>query len=83
MKLMTVSEVSTMLKLSKSKIYDMVSDGMLPSLKIAGSVRISESDLLSFLESCRREGAERMQPRRTLPKLRHLKPRCTDRARKA
>lgn len=53
MVLLTPKEVASRLKLSRSKVYDLISSGKLAALKIGGAVRIAEGDLLSFLESCR------------------------------
>ncbi len=73
MRILTIQDISELLKLSKSKCYELVSNGVLPSLKIEGSVRVLESDLIAYLESCRREGVERTQPR-ARPQLKHLRP---------
>ncbi len=72
MNLLTVADVSKMLRLSKSKVYEMVGSGELPSLKISGSSRFLESDLLAYIESCRCDAPPKKQsrPHRT---LKHIK----------
>jgi len=49
-KVFTIPEVADYLKISKSKIYDLVSRKKIPHLKVGRNVRIRESDLLKWLE---------------------------------
>jgi len=46
----TVPEVATILKMSKSKLYDLVKRDRIPYLKIGRNVRIRQSDLNRWLE---------------------------------
>ncbi len=48
---LTIPEVASRLKMSKSKIYSLVSAAKIPHIRIGYSVRIMESDLLSWLAS--------------------------------
>jgi excisionase family DNA binding protein len=41
--------VARLLSLSRSKVYQMIADGTLPSIKIAGSRRIRREDLQRWL----------------------------------
>jgi len=49
-KIYTVPEVADYLKLSKSKVYNLVQRGEIPSIKIGRNVRIRESDLDQWLD---------------------------------
>jgi putative molybdopterin biosynthesis protein len=49
-KVFTIPEVAAYLKISKSKIYDLVSRKEIPHLRLGRNVRIRESDLLTWLE---------------------------------
>lgn len=53
MTLYTVRDVAELLKLSERKVYDIVSSGKLSAYKIGGSIRVSEEDLLAYLEDSR------------------------------
>ncbi len=46
----TIPEVAKYLKLSKSKVYDMVQRGKIPHIRIGKNVRIKEAALKSWLE---------------------------------
>lgn len=47
--LLTVKEVSNILKINVHRVYDLVRTGMLPALKL-GSLKIRKSSLEKFLE---------------------------------
>jgi len=49
-KVLTIPEVAAYLKISKSKIYYLVSRKEIPHLKLGRNVRIRESDLQKWLE---------------------------------
>jgi excisionase family DNA binding protein len=49
-KVFTIPEVAAYLKISKSKIYQLVSQKQIPLLKVGRNVRIRESDLKKWLE---------------------------------
>ena len=49
-KVFTIPEVAAYLKISKSKIYYLVSQKQIPHLKVGRNVRIRESDLLEWME---------------------------------
>ena len=62
--LLTVAELAAMLKMSKSKIYDLMNERTragdvrehpLPVLRIGGSVRFIRSDIESWLEKLTRK----------------------------
>ena len=46
----TIPEVAEYLKMSKSKVYDMVKTERIPYIRIGGNVRIRESDLIEWLD---------------------------------
>jgi len=49
--LYTVQEVAETLKLSRSKVYGLIKDGGLPSVKIGGSRRLRKQDIAQYVES--------------------------------
>ena len=46
----TVPEVAEYLKMSKSKVYDLVKQKKIPFIKIGRNVRIRHSDFINWLE---------------------------------
>ena len=69
MTLLTVEDLSRMLKLSRSKIYDLKEK--IGYLKVGGSVRLTEDDVLRYLDGCRVEGNGKRK-RSTGHQLQHL-----------
>ncbi|EKK02932.1 protein containing Excisionase/Xis, DNA-binding domain protein [Rhodopirellula baltica SH28] len=55
MTLYTVKEAAEFLKVSPSLVYQITQRGDLPSYQIGSCRRISEADLLEYLESRRKE----------------------------
>jgi len=49
--LYTVQEAAETLKMSRSKVYGLIKEGGLPSVKIGGSRRLRRQDIAQFLES--------------------------------
>lgn len=49
--LYTVTEAAHALSMGRSKVYEMVRDGVIPSVKIDGCRRVKASDLLAYVES--------------------------------
>jgi excisionase family DNA binding protein len=73
--LLTVKQVAERLQVSSSAVYQLLDAGRLACHRIGtgrGAIRVSESDLESFLAACRQE---RQEPMAAAPrvKLRHLK----------
>lgn len=50
MKLLTVEDVADVLGISRSKVYELISSGALPSVRIGRSRRVRVSDLDVFVE---------------------------------
>ena len=48
--ILTIPEVARYLKMSKSKIYDLVSKKEIPHIKIGRNVRIRQTDLQLWME---------------------------------
>lgn len=46
-----VTEVAELLSMSRSKVYLLMSRGLLPSVRIDGARRVRGADLRSFVES--------------------------------
>jgi excisionase family DNA binding protein len=55
--LYTVAEVQALTGLGKSKLYDLIRDGSLESVKIGGSRRVPADSLREFIASLPREVA--------------------------
>ena len=49
--LYTVQEAAETLKMSRSKVYGLIKQGALPSVKIGGSRRLRKQDIAQFVES--------------------------------
>jgi excisionase family DNA binding protein len=49
MRLLTVQQVIERLHLSRSSVYELISSGEIPSLKIGRARRVSEDDLDRFI----------------------------------
>jgi excisionase family DNA binding protein len=49
-RIMTVPEVASYLKVSKAKLYLLISRNQIPYIRLDRNVRIRESDLLKWLE---------------------------------
>lgn len=75
--LLKVPDVVKRLNVSQSTVYALIESGRLPSHRIGcgrGAVRVSEEDLIAYLDSCRTERTSD-EPRRAAPriKLKHLR----------
>ena len=53
-KIWTVPEVAAYLKMSKSKLYNLIQRDDIPHIKIGKNIRILESDLMEWLEDQKR-----------------------------
>lgn len=72
--MMRVSEVAKRLQVSKSMVYALVDNGKLVAHRVGlgrGTIRISETDLNDYLDSCRVQKQERNPASK--PRLKHLK----------
>jgi excisionase family DNA binding protein len=51
------AEAAIALGVSRSKIYELIAAGMIPSIRLSGSVRIPVAQLRAFIESaCAQDG---------------------------
>ena len=76
MKLMTVTEVAEFLRCGESTVRGLIDRGDIVCFKIGpnnGGIRIAESDVLTYLESCRQNGKPKKKSRLKTPRLRHLR----------
>jgi len=53
-KLLTVKQVAQMLAVSTKTIYQMVSEGTIPYLRLGNIIRFEAEAIESYLQSCRR-----------------------------
>lgn len=51
--LYTTTEVAGILKISRTKVYELVGKGELVGTRIGGSIRVTDEDLDLFISSCR------------------------------
>jgi excisionase family DNA binding protein len=74
MMLLKISQVAERLNLSESKVYQLVSNGSIASLRMDGSIRIEEAALVEYLDRCRYVRRERVWAATPRPvRLKHLK----------
>lgn len=73
--MLTVRDVAERLRLSPSKVYELVAGRVLEHHKIGGAIRVSEAQLDALLETTKREREEPIPAKRRppRPRLRHLK----------
>ena len=71
LKLMDLKAVKEALRVSQSKVYQLVGSGRLPHYRIGGAIRVSEDQLLAYLESCEsKDTTPRTKLRRQLKHVR-------------
>ena len=49
--LLKIPEVATSLGISRAKVYELLADGSLPSVKIGGCRRVRASDLIVYVDA--------------------------------
>jgi excisionase family DNA binding protein len=54
--LLTVAEVGKSLSLKRSKVYELIRSGRIPSVRLDGSRRVLASELREFVEQLRTAG---------------------------
>jgi excisionase family DNA binding protein len=50
MELLKIPEVAKILKLSENRVYVLTKQGVIPSLKVGGSVRVLQDDLEDYIK---------------------------------
>ena len=63
--MLTIKELAERLKISLSLAYRLVASGEIPCYQIASCKRVSEEDLLEFLERARKSRVRHPSARRT------------------
>lgn len=76
--MLTVNQVAQRLQISKQSVYVLIQQGQITTHRFGagrGTIRISEEDLATFIESCRHEPAPKAPPLRQIraPKLKHIR----------
>jgi excisionase family DNA binding protein len=75
--MLNVREVAEKLRVSATCVYQLIERGKLTCHRIGvgrGAIRVCESDLTAYIDSCRKPGNEtKNQVSRPRGKLRHLK----------
>jgi len=51
--LLKATDVAKILKISRSSAYQLMQKGEIPTVRIGRSVRVCESDLVTFIEECK------------------------------
>lgn len=51
LKILTAKEVKDLLKIGEDKVYELLQNGEIKSVKVGGRYRIDYNDLMSFIES--------------------------------
>jgi len=62
MKLIGIRELSAILKVKPSTLYQWAELGQIPSYKINGSLRFNVDDIVSWIRSCKREVTSSYNP---------------------
>lgn len=75
---LTVREVAERLRVNPSTVYQLVERGKLAHHRVGarrGAIRVSESDLTAYLESCHKTAAEQQRGRAPVSrvKLKHIR----------
>ena len=69
-KLLSVNEVANRISVSGSMVYALIEKGMLKCHRIGRCIRVSESQIADYLESCEVDsGLHKTHPRRELKHL--------------
>lgn len=55
--LLTVSEVSKILRINKNSVYNLINSNRLPAIKGLGTIKIKSEDVNELLESCYKGGS--------------------------
>ena len=58
LRLVTIPVAANLLGVSRSKLYDLLAEGELPTVRIGRARRIAVADLEAFVRRCRRLGSE-------------------------
>ena len=58
MNILTVKDISRLLKASPSTVYAWAEQGLIPSFKINGLLRFSEDEITIWLRSCQKQPVE-------------------------
>ena len=62
MKLITIKEVSEMISVKPSTLYQWAELGQVPCFKINGSLRFDIEDIMKWIKSCKKETASSYNP---------------------
>ena len=69
--MLKVAEVAQRLRLSQSKVYELIDQEKLGHHRMDGVIRVREAQVQAYLDDTRREPARRKQPA-SRPRLKHL-----------
>jgi excisionase family DNA binding protein len=69
--MLKVAEVAQRLRLSQSKVYELIDCQKLGHHRLDGAIRVTEAQLQSYLDDTRQEPARRNTPA-SRPRLKHL-----------
>ena len=52
-RLLNAYEVAELLGISKSKVYQLLNEGLIPVIRLGGSLRVDPSDLAQYIDQCK------------------------------
>jgi excisionase family DNA binding protein len=53
--LLTIRELSKILKINKSTLYQWVNEGKIPYIRMGGIIRFRKNDIVKWLDQCTRK----------------------------
>jgi excisionase family DNA binding protein len=62
MKILTISELSELLKVKPKTLYQWAELGQVPSIKLNGVLRFDLDDIASWVSACKKEADSRYNP---------------------
>jgi len=60
MKIMTIKEVSELLRVKEKTLYQWAEPGHIPCIKMSGCLRFDYEDILKWVKSCKKEADDRI-----------------------
>lgn len=55
--ILTIKEAAEILRISKSKLYELAKDGLVPNIKLGGRIVIPENQLMAWIDNATTGGA--------------------------
>jgi excisionase family DNA binding protein len=55
MKILTIKELATIIKVKEKTLYQWAESGQIPSIKLNGVLRFDQDDVLKWVSSCKKD----------------------------